>query len=78
LSPNKADGSVHSLVLAGKAPIYGLVSGQTYYIINATKSGYQLASTLGGAAITLGTTGLTGSATTGSGRNLDLRVVRHP
>ncbi len=63
LGPNKADGSVHSVVLARNAPIHGLVSGQTYYIINATKSSYQLASTPGGAAITLGTTGLNASTT---------------
>ncbi len=63
LIPNKTDGSMHSVVLARNAPIHGLVSGQTYYIINVTKSSYQLASTPGGAAITLGTTGLNGSTT---------------
>ncbi|MCL5281661.1 MAG: hypothetical protein M1376_17320 [Planctomycetes bacterium] len=62
LTPNKEDGSVHSLVLAGQAPIGGLVNGQTYYVKNPTSASYQLASTPGGAAITLDTTGLDPSA----------------
>ncbi len=64
LSPDKTDGSVHSLVLADNAAIGGLVSGQTYYVVNRPDDGssYQLASTPGGDPITLGTEGLRSSA----------------
>ncbi len=68
LDPNKEDTSMHSLVSAGNAPIGGLVSGQTYYVIknDATPGSYQLASSYedarAGNAITLDTTGLRSAA----------------
>ena len=41
--------------------IGGLQSGVTYYVVGATASSFQLAATRGGAALSLDTTGLTGT-----------------
>lgn len=82
LTPNKEDTSIHSLVFAGNAHIGGLVSGQTYYVINPTNSttSYQLAGSyedaMAGNAITLDTTGLRSAAKHWIGtQSIDLQPV---
>ncbi|MBK7765952.1 MAG: right-handed parallel beta-helix repeat-containing protein [Sulfuritalea sp.] len=58
-----ADVSGHSLQYTGAAVLGGLVDGNTYYVINASFSSFQLAATAGGAAIDI--TGTNGRHTIG-------------
>ncbi len=51
--------------VAGVQPIGGLVDGNTYYVINDTASGFQLAATPGGSALPLNATNSTGTHTLG-------------
>jgi hypothetical protein len=63
LTPDRSDAGravIHRFFTPGQQPIKGLVDGGRYYIVGATASSFQLATTPGGAAIALDGTGIVG------------------
>ncbi|MGA2700304.1 MAG: hypothetical protein ABSH35_04325 [Isosphaeraceae bacterium] len=67
LDPTSANG-LQILTAANEQPIGGLVSGNTYYVVNATATptpSFQLAATLGGSALTLNASNSFGTHTIG-------------
>ena len=77
LSADTSGNSLHSLVRPGEPAFANLVDGQTYYILNRTGSSYQLtASATDTTALSLGSAGLSGTATHWIGtESLDLGAV---
>ena len=58
---NRQSTATHSLVRPGEQKFSNLVDGQTYYVVGQSAIGYQISDTVGGAAKTLGSAGLTGA-----------------